>query len=100
MSIHVATLGRTRNHAHADSTSIAADARLVDDMESSHSQAAGSRDHVVPTFVPHLNTEGHKKICEILLPLLWKVMGDAQWCAQPPRVQVKEACDRYLVAVV
>lgn len=94
------TSSQTRTHAHADSTSAAAEARLVDDMQSSHSQAAGSRDRVVPTFVPQLRTEGHRKICEIVLPLLWQVLGEAQWCTQSPLLQVREACARYLVAVV
>ena len=51
---------------------------------------------VMPVLAPKCNTEGHRKICEVLLPRLFEVLTDAVWCTRSPRDQVREACDSYL----
>lgn len=50
----------------------------------------------VPTFTPHVRTEGHRTICETLLPVLWEVLQEPQYRALPPRDSVREACWRVL----
>ena len=54
----------------------------------------------VPTFTPRINSEGHRKICQIVLPLLLVVCGEPLWCAKPPRDQVREALDSSMAAHV
>lgn len=54
----------------------------------------------VPTFTPRINSEGHRKICQIVLPLLLGVCGEPLWCAKPPRDQVRETLDSPVAADV
>lgn len=48
----------------------------------------------LPSFEPHIKTEGHQKICQIVLPVLCCVLRDSVWCTRGPRDQVREALDR------
>ena len=45
-------------------------------------------------FEPRCSTAGHRAICEVLLPVLLKVMRDPAWSTKVPREQVRQACDR------
>ena len=45
-------------------------------------------------FEPVVRTEGHQKICKVLLPVLLQVLRDPFWRSKPQRDQVREACDR------
>jgi hypothetical protein len=47
-------------------------------------------------IAPRVNSEGHQKICSLLLPVLFTVMMDSFWCARSPRDQVREACDSFV----
>ena len=49
-----------------------------------------------PVIAPRVNSEGHQKICSLLLPVLFTVMMDSFWCARSPRDQVREACDSFV----
>jgi hypothetical protein len=44
------------------------------------------------TFEPRANTDGHRKVCEVLLPVLLDVLRDAEWARCTPRDQVRQAC--------
>lgn len=49
----------------------------------------------VPVFVPHVNTEGHKhicNICNILLPVLYQVLMDPSFALHTPREHIRRAC--------
>lgn len=48
----------------------------------------------MPKIEPHVNTEGHRKICATLLPVLFAVMVDPRYKDRGPREQVREACFR------
>lgn len=52
---------------------------------------------VPPVFTPRHNTEGHRKICETLLPILFAVIGEEAWSSCTSRDQIREACWRTLV---
>ena len=52
-----------------------------------------------PVVEPHVNTEGHRNICSILLPQLFWVMKDPRYAGRSPRDQVREACDRHMATV-
>lgn len=47
-------------------------------------------------FTPMVNSTGHKKICEILLPMLLSVMQETSWKNKSARDQMREALDRSL----
>ena len=46
----------------------------------------------VPVFVPHVNTEGHRHICNILLPVLYQVLVDPSFACHTPREHIRRAC--------
>lgn len=48
----------------------------------------------VPNFEPHVNSEGHRKICKVLLPQLLVVLREREYSLASPREQVREACRR------
>lgn len=48
----------------------------------------------MPPIEPHVNTEGHRKICEILLPELFSVLMDPKCKKWSPRDHLEEACYR------
>lgn len=50
-----------------------------------------------PVLEPHVNSEGHRQICSILLPRLFAVMRDPQYSRKSPRDQIREACYRLMV---
>lgn len=52
-----------------------------------------------PILKPHVNSEGHRNICSILLPQLFWVMKDPRFAGRSPRDQVREACDRHMATV-
>ena len=54
----------------------------------------------VPAFTPRLKSEGHQKICQVLLPLLYGVCGESSRCTKSPRDQVREALDSPMAAHV
>lgn len=59
--------------------------------ESSRTEQAATR----PShFEPLIKTEGHRKICSIVLPVLLDVMKEERFCNLGPRDQVREACYR------
>ena len=52
----------------------------------------------VPFFEPRCRTDGHRAVCEILLPVLLEVMREPAWCARVPREQVRQAAHRRLIS--
>lgn len=45
-------------------------------------------------FNPKVNTEGHRTVCRILLPVLLEVLCESSWRDREDRAQVREACAR------
>ena len=60
-------------------------------------EAAAAAERVpTPTFIPKVNSDGHKAICTVLLPVLLCVLCEDQWRNRDSRAQVREACWRGL----
>lgn len=60
-------------------------------------EAAAAAERVpTPTFIPKVNSDGHKAICTVLLPVLLCVLCEDQWRNRDSRAQVREACWRAL----
>ena len=51
-----------------------------------------------PTFTPHVDAEGHRSICSILLPVLFDVLQDPACDRLTPRDQVRRACLSYMAS--
>ena len=47
-----------------------------------------------PTFTQRCSTDGHRTVCQILLPVLLQVMQEPDWSGRVPREQVRQACQR------
>ena len=48
----------------------------------------------LPAITPHVQREGHQKICSIVLPTLFSVIRDPNYSSKTPREQVREALFR------
>lgn len=48
-----------------------------------------------PTFQPQVRSEGHQKICSIVLPVLLSVLQEEAYAQKQPRDQVREALWRH-----
>ena len=57
-------------------------------------EGPGDAIRALPTMQPHVKSEGHRKICDILLPELFSVLNDPLYANKTPREQVREACYR------
>ena len=77
-----------------------ADDSLVEDTGPMPVPLPNAAAPAVPTFTPRLKSEGHQKICQVLLPLLFGVCGESSWCTKSPRDQVREALDSPMAAHV
>ncbi|CAE7311851.1 unnamed protein product [Symbiodinium sp. CCMP2456] len=66
------------------------------DGESQHDAGNAGKPESVPApfFEPRCRTDGHRAVCEILLPVLLELMREPAWCAKVPREQVRQAAHR------
>lgn len=64
------------------------------DSDHRSSSATAAAEIESEEFILHVNTEGHRAICSIILPLLLSVMRDNEYKHRSPRDQVRRACDR------
>lgn len=87
--------------SNADTADVNEPAPTVDESNFNTPQAPQSESSRAETmttrsvhFEPRIKSEGHRKICSIVLPVLLCVMKDERFCRAGPRDQVREACYR------